>query len=148
MTSNTFLYSLRVWLTSVVSAPILFILIEICRGKLRWPTPGVAIGSVLDMWLFYVAFELFFSLATWLLFYLVITVLCRHIFRPRIRTTIICITGILFTIITFRVTLLQDGFFNDNNNYLGLMICNCLCIGAGSLLYKLKTAWFMETGIN
>ncbi|MDO3641602.1 hypothetical protein [Mucilaginibacter sp. L3T2-6] len=148
MTSNTFLYSLRVWLTSVVTAPILFILIEICRGRLSWQTPEVTIGSVINIWLFYAAFELFFSLATWFLFYIVITILARHILRPHLRMTIIFITGVLFTIVTFRVTLLQDGFFNDNNNYLGLMICNCFCIGAGSLLYKLRVEWFMEPGIN
>ena len=148
MTSNTFSYSLKVWLTSVVSAPILFLLIEISRGKLSWQAPGVIIGSVFNMCLFYAAFELFFSLLTWLLFYIVISVLVRYILRPRLRMTIIALAGIVFTIITFRVTLLQDGFFNDNNNYLGLMICNCFCIGAGSLLYKLKVAWFMEPGIN
>ena len=59
--NNTFSYSLRVWLTCVVSAPILFILIEICRGKLNWEIPGVTVGSAFNMWVFYAAFELFFS---------------------------------------------------------------------------------------
>jgi hypothetical protein len=75
-------------------------------------------------------------------------IIIRHIHAPKRRTAIISAIGVLFTIITFRVTLLQDGFFNDNNNYLGLMICNCFCIGAGSLFYKLKVAWFMEPEMN
>lgn len=148
MTSNTFSYSLKVWLTSVVTAPILFILIEICRGKLNWQIPGVTVGSAFNMWVFYSAFELFFSLATWFIFYLTLLILVRYVHETGFRKTIICLTAVLFTVITFRVTLLQDGFVNDNNNYLGLMICNCFCIVAGSLLYKLRVAWFTEPGIN
>lgn len=148
MTSNTFSYSLKVWLTSVVSAPLLFIFIEIFRGKLNLRGPGILIGYIVNTWLFDAAFELFFSLATWLVFFLTIMVITRHVHALKLRTAVICLIGILFTIITFRVTLLQDGFFNDNNNYLGLMVCNCFCIGAGSLFYKLKIAWFMEPEMN
>lgn len=148
MTSNTFSYSLRVWLTSVINAPILFIFIEIFRGKLNLQGPGILIGYVVNTWLFDAAFELFFSLATWLAFYLTIVLIIKHIHTIKLRMAVISAIGILFTIITFRVTLLQDGFFNDNNNYLGLMVCNCFCIGAGSLLYKLKVAWFMEPEMN
>src|SRR4051812_35250885 len=115
MNSNIFQYSLRVWLTSVVGASLVYLLIITIKepnlSQSFWP----ATGTFLSDWLFFAGFHLLFSLATWLLFYLLILLIVRRLQNHRTRLWVISATGVVLTIVTFKLTVLQDGLFNDSS---------------------------------
>jgi len=137
MNSNIFQYSLRVWLTSVIGAALAYVLITVIKepnlSQSFWP----ATYSFFSDWSFFAAFQLLFSLATWLIFYLFILLIVRRVQKHRSRLLVISTTGIVLTIVTFKLTLLQDGLFNDNSGFAYLMIANCFFIGSGSWFYEL-----------
>lgn len=144
MNSNIFQYSLRVWLTSVVGAALVYVLIVLVKepniSQSFWP----AAGSFFSDWLFFAGFQLLFSLATWLIFYLTILVIVRRVHRHRNRLWMISATGILLTVITFKVTLLQGSWFHDNSGFAYLMLADCFFIGAGSWVYELRPPEYMN----
>jgi len=144
MTLNIFKYTLKIWLTSVAAAPLLYVMIMLFKGGIGGQGLREAGSSVISLWAFYASLELFFSAATWLVFFITVMVLVRHIQNERKRIWAIFSAGILLTIITFRVSLLQDGFFNDNNIFIYMMLCNCFFIGCATWFYKLKLPWYMS----
>src|SRR4051812_10712402 len=107
MNSNIFQYSLRVWLTSVIGAALIFLLIIMVKEPNLSESFWQATGSFLSNWLFFAGFQLLFSLATWLVFYLIILLIVRRVQNHRARRWTISITGILLTIITFKLAVLQ-----------------------------------------
>jgi uncharacterized membrane protein YhaH (DUF805 family) len=144
MNSNIFQYSLRVWLTSVVGAALVFVLITIVKEPNLSQSFWQAIGSFLSDWLFFAGFQLLFSIATWLIFYLTILLIVRRAHNHRTRLWAISAAGIVLTVITFKLTLLQDGLFNDNSGFAYLMIANCFFIGAGSWVYELRLPQYLN----
>ena len=144
MNSNIFQYSLRVWLTSVVGASLVYMFITTIKepnlSQSFWP----AIGTFLSDWLFFAGFQLLFSLATWLVFYIFILLIVRRVHNHRTRLWTISIAGILLTIITFKLAVLQDGLFNNNSSFAYLMIANCFFIGAGSWFYELRPPEYLN----
>src|ERR1700748_2569558 len=124
MNSNIFQYSLRVWLTSVAGAALVYVLISMFKepnlSQSFWP----AVGSFLSDWLFFAGLQLLFSIATWLVFYLIILLIVKRIRNHRTRLWTILITGIVLAIITFKLTLLQDGLFNNNSGFAYLMFAD------------------------
>jgi len=144
MNSNIFQYSLRVWLTSVIGAALAYVLITAFKepnlSQSFWP----ATGSFLSDWFFFAGFQLLFSLATWLIFYLIILFIVRRVQNHRTRLWVISAIGVMLTVITFKLTLLQDGLFNDNSGFAYLMIANCFFIGAGSWFYELRPPEYLN----
>jgi len=144
MNSNIFQYSLRVWLTSVVGAALVFVLITIVKEPNLSQSFWQAISSFFSDWLFFAGFQLLFSIATWLVFYVVILLLVKRIHNHRTRLWTISIAGIVLTLITFKLTLLQEGLFNDNSGFAYLMIANCFFIGSGSWFYELRPPEYLN----
>ena len=144
MNSNIFQYSLRVWLTSVIGAALVFLLITMVKEPNLSQSFWQAIGSFLSDWLFFAGFQLLFSLATWLVFYLAILLIVRRVHNHRTRLWIISAVGIVLTIVTFKLTLLQGGWFNNNRGFAYLMLANCFFIGAGSWFYELRPPEYLN----
>lgn len=144
MNSNIFQYSLRVWLTSVVGAALAFVLITIVKEPNLSQNFWQATGSFFSDWFFFAGFQLLFSIATWLVFYVIMLLIVKRIRNHRSRLWTISITGIVLTIITFKLTLLQDGLFNDNSGFTYLMISNCFFISTGSWFYELRLPEYMS----
>jgi|SRR6185437_2890256 len=133
MVYNVFKYSLKVWLTSVVLAPVLLHVIMYYRGEVNSLPEAFADSLVFSL------FE-FFSFITWLVFSVVIMVILALAGKQTLKIWLIFIAGILLTAGTFLATILspQDLCGNSNPMFLILMICNCACIGWGTWFYKLK----------
>jgi len=144
MNSNIFQYSLRVWLTSVVGAALAFVLITIVKEPNLSQNFWQATGSFFSDWFFFAGFQLLFSIATWLVFYVIMLLIVKRIRNHRSRLWTISITGIVLTIITFKLTLLQDGLFNDNSGFTYLMISNCFFISTGSWFYELRPPEYLN----
>ena len=134
MVYNVFKYSLKVWLTSVVLAPVLLHLIMYYRGEVNSLLEAFGESIVFSL------FELFFSFITWLMFSVIIMVILVLEGKQTLKIWLIFIAGVLLTIGTFLATILspQDLRGNSNPVFLILMLCNCACIGWGTWFYKLK----------
>ncbi|MDB5125965.1 MAG: hypothetical protein JWQ85_197 [Mucilaginibacter sp.] len=135
MQSNSFVYSVKVWLTSVVLAPLMFLIIEICSNNRYHLNSTAFIDQQISTYAICVVFGGIFSLITWLLFFFIIKVIT--IYFPPVREVKygIAVIGALLTFGTFSIFFpvfdIQDEFFY-------LMISNCICIAGGSCFYKLE----------
>ncbi|MDB5091529.1 MAG: hypothetical protein JWR09_5523 [Mucilaginibacter sp.] len=136
MLLNSFKYSLNVWLTSVVLSPVLYLIIQNYRETAaHHATDG---ETVILIYTLVTIVGFFFSIVTWLIFLSVIMLVGRFITNEFAARSTICIAGIVLTVATFMLTLLQSGLFNDNEGFVYLMLANCLCIGCGTWFYNLK----------
>jgi hypothetical protein len=136
MTSTTFLYSLKVWLSSVAAAPLMFAFVIVLEKSSGIASYRDNLASQLSLYPIMLFFELLFSFITWLLFML-ITATIVYFCSIKLQKLLIPIACILLTIGTFRIALFNGGFGGDSE-FLWLMVCNCICIGAGSWFYKFK----------
>jgi hypothetical protein len=138
MTFNTIKYTLKVWITSVLFAPVLFILLSAIINQLGFKSVLKSIPAEVMVYIAYVAFELVLSSVTWILFWLITVLWALIPFEPVVRKWFIFLTGLILTIGTFMATLLHSNFFDIHNNDVILMLANCFCIGFGVWYFKLK----------
>jgi hypothetical protein len=137
MKYNTFTYSLKVWLTSVVAAPLLSVIIMYLKL-----IPGSADGfdfiySGPELYLVFTAFGFLFSFATWVAFWIITKAATLYVSQPVLMRWLIFAAGILLTTATFCIVFPHD-LFQVNSVFRILMVCNCACIGGGVWFYKLK----------
>jgi hypothetical protein len=125
-------YSLKVWLTSVLLAPLIFITTDYCLH----PKPMDS-DSIIQVYFIITLVTGIFSFVTWFIFWGAATFACHYIFDSIKRKLIMCFTGIILTICTFLLILLPDSTFSFSSVPLDILLSNCLCIGAGSLFYNL-----------
>lgn len=134
MKYNTLTYSLKVWLTSVAAAPFLSITILTIYDKTNFSILPESFLSGLWMYILFTIAGFIFSVATWVVFWLVVKVATNCVPEFSVRQWLIFIAGILLTAATFFVLFSP---FRDSL-FLILMLCHCTCIGWGTWFYKLK----------
>jgi hypothetical protein len=132
-------YCLKVWLTSVFLGPIIFT--SICFFSYHQPI-NISIsdfGSLLQDYFGLVMVGGILSLITWLFFWGVGIVTCRHTTNVIYRKLIMSLMGVILTILTF--ILLFSGLFSYDDMItdipFAIVLSYCFCIGAGSLFYDL-----------
>jgi hypothetical protein len=136
MQYNEFKYSLKVWLTSVVVAPVIFL---ICNYSAINDLPRWQYNSTPDLvngYLELVVLGGFFSLLTYAFFYLFIKITVNSIDSMVWIKSMISVLGVGLTVSTFQL------FFSSvsegpKSDFFYLMVGNCLCIGWFSWFYKL-----------
>jgi hypothetical protein len=137
---SAFIYSLKVWLTSVLATSlIIFAIISFPYHGYNDKDLISSIGDGLTMLMWFVFLELIFSFFTWVVFSLAIMATFKFSINQLTRKWLIFFIGIILTILTF--ILFSLFFFRDfirDPFFLGIMFCNCFCIGCGIWLYKLK----------
>ena len=140
MKHNSFLYSLKVWLTSVVLSPVIYVLLLAIRqvADLR-EMLNTGIWMISEYIIFVVA-QFIFSFITWILFVAVILISARISMAQTFRKWIIFFAGIGLTVATFILMLSPFDLFNDANGLINLMYANCFCIGWGVWYYNLRAA--------
>lgn len=138
MILNALRYSLKIWLTSVLVSPVLFVVMLTFRGAAdiieilhqgRW--------AVKEYLLFVVA-QLVFSFITWLVFWQFIMVIAPRSIPNHIKSWLIFFASIVLTLGTFTLVLSSSNLFNDPNGLINLMYANCFCIGWGVWYYDLS----------
>ena len=132
MTTNL-LYSLKIWLTSVLLAPIFYLIIM--EFKKFGGTPNA--DSAVEMYFLLTIFGALFSLLTWFIFLILIMLISRYAPNEITARLIICVTGIVLVLATFMLTIFNYRLINDGD-FIYLVAANCICIGAGSWIYKFK----------
>jgi len=130
MTTNL-LYSLKVWLTSVVVAPVFYIIID----SYQTADIGQNIGSFGTMYTLLIFVGGVFSFLTWIIFFILTMLIGSCVPNEVIARSVICVIGIILVLATFRLTIFEHGFI-VNDDLIYLMLANCLCIGAGTWIYK------------
>ncbi|ASU35808.1 hypothetical protein [Mucilaginibacter xinganensis] len=136
MKCNSLTYSLNIWLTSVVVAPVLFLIVT-STMKGSHLINAVDVPESISICCLLMLVQLIFSLLTWLLFMLIIKAIVNLCDYERLWKPLIFITGILLTAGSFRAVF--SDIFSNADELFYLMLCNCVCIGAGTLFYKLKS---------
>ncbi|BAU53298.1 hypothetical protein MgSA37_01465 [Mucilaginibacter gotjawali] len=139
MLTHVIKYSLKIWLTSVFAAPILFYISLIC-----WVSTYRSNAVALFPWAFLIYIgmvfaQLVFSLLIWIIFTGVILAVIRIPTTGITKTIIIFVTGLLLTAGPFVAVIILLDFNNEDSGLAyTLMACNCACVGFGVWFYKLK----------
>ncbi|MEP6610225.1 MAG: hypothetical protein ABJA76_00010 [Mucilaginibacter sp.] len=132
MTTNL-LYSLKIWLTSVLLAPIFYLIIM----DIKKFAGTQQVGPIGEMYFLLTIFGLLFSFVTWFIFFILIMLISSYAPNEITARLIICVTGIVLVLATFMLTIFNHRLTNDGD-FIYLVAANCICIGAGSWIYKLK----------
>ena len=132
-----FYFSVRVWLTSVLVAPALFMVIQAYIDSLNHtyanPTyfePG--------MYLFMVVFELVTTFIIWLVFWAITEAIVYCIGLEELQRWLIFVTGLLLTIVPFMVLVGFPVLINPRSDMFIPMLANAVCIGCGCWFYRLR----------
>lgn len=136
MEYSEFKYSLKVWLTCVVVAPVIMMICDYSENSIRPPSPYHGNFELLSAYPAIVFFGSICSLPTYLFFFLFvkITVNCTtSIVRMK---SIISVLGIGLVAGTFGLFFFLMGG-GTPNVFIYSMIASCLCIGWFSWFYKL-----------
>jgi hypothetical protein len=136
MEYKEFKYSLKVWLTSVVVGPVIFM---ICNYSAINELPRWQYNNgpdLLNGYLVLVVLGGLFSILTYAFFYLFIKITVNSTDLIVCIKSIISVLGVGLTVSTFQLffSSVSDG---PKNEFFYLMIGNCLCIGWFSWFYKL-----------
>jgi hypothetical protein len=122
-------YTLKVWLTSVLGAPFIFIIITLYMQGNSWSPAESGSLAPVEMYILYTLFQAVFSFPTWSVF-LLLTYGALAVIRPFSAAVItIILAGIALTILTFMALYLTDDLYI-------LMICNASVIGCGAWFYR------------
>jgi hypothetical protein len=131
-------YSLCVWLTSVVTAPAIFIGVQSCINHGGDYSP-FSLSNASGMYLIFTIFHLLFSIITWLVFMAMIAIVTQLLQDLLMMRWIIFAITILLTIASFVLFLVYVFSVNINDAFfLELILSNCFCVGAYSWIYKLE----------
>ena len=137
MQSNSFSYSLKVWLTSVTVAPVIFYSIDASTNR-YYPNFGNHLSNEFPFLIICIILCGVFSFLTWVLFLFIIKGLIASCPSPPLIKHLIAVTGVVLTAGTFASAMPEA--FNVHNGFFYLMVANCVCIAGGSYLYKLENA--------
>ncbi|MFA6247824.1 MAG: hypothetical protein WC615_12885 [Mucilaginibacter sp.] len=134
MNTNSILYSLKVWITSVVLAPVLYLTVNVCLSKRNRTDFWDFILEQISIYGGCEIFGIIFSFFTWVLFILIIKgiITCFSVFSKL--KFVIASVGLVLTIGTFWAFSSASRFVEG---YYYLMVANCICITGGSLFYNL-----------
>ncbi|MFA6247825.1 MAG: hypothetical protein WC615_12890 [Mucilaginibacter sp.] len=135
MQSNSFSYSLKVWLTSVFVAPVVFFLIDLCINK-----HTLSLGMYMNdapYYLLYVIFGGILSFFTWLTFLFIIKGLIATFPSSGQIKHLIAVAGTLLTVGTF--AFFGRRVFDVHNDFFYMMLSYAICIAGGSYFYNLES---------
>jgi hypothetical protein len=136
MQANSFSYSLKVWLTSVVLAPVISFIIDACTNK-YYPSFGNYLSNEFPFLIICIILCGVFSFLTWIIFLFIIKGLIASCPSPQHIKHLIAVAGVVLTAGTFAFPMPEA--FNVNNGFFYLMLANCICIAGGSYFYKLES---------
>lgn len=132
-------YSFKVWITSILLAPVIFTSIYFFYDHQLLSISLSGIGSLLQGYFGLITVGCVLSFITWLFFWGIGIVTCRHTTNVIHRKLIMSLMGIILTILTFLFIFSCLFSFKDTftDMPLTIMLSYCFCIGTGSLFYNL-----------
>lgn len=134
MTTNTFTYTLKVWLTSILLTPIP-IFIWLFYGSPARPEKSFS-ESLYIFFVFYLVIvlaEIIFSFLTWIAFWLTAHLITISSIQAKTKFWTIPISGLCLSTITSLILLFSLG---PDSTFLLLAICNCATVGLSLWCYR------------
>lgn len=131
--SSSVVYSLKVWLTSVIVAPGIWSFISALQSQNHYAD---SMARLLYLYGICVILGALFSFITWMLFLLIIKVLVIYFHDVKAIKIIASVIGMLLTYGTFAV-FLGLALYTDIGIF-SLVTAYVTCIGGGSLFYDLN----------
>ncbi len=133
MKNKVLAYSLKVWLTSVVLTPLIYILIY---GMAHGIDRQERLSVLMIAYAYAIGCNTAFSVLSWSVFYLSISPVVSLKWRRQNKQLALLFIGEALIFGTFHlVTALFPGI--DPPDYNFLMVCHCLVVGAGICKYQL-----------
>ena len=136
-------YSLKVWLSSVVIAPLIYSLASWLISINHFDP-----DSSIDLYPIMLLFELILSFCTWLAFWCITGITRVSPLNKYSRRLILSAAGIILTIGTFLAFSLITYPVKPNDIFFMLMLSNCLCIAVGCWFFKLESGSDVENGLG
>lgn len=128
-------YSLKVWLSSVFLAPLVYLFIQWWfSSKHNYADP------IFELYPIMVFFELIFSFFIWAIFWGIIEISGMFLMNSLIRKWLIFIVAILLAASTFLVLCWPVTYSSFNDIFFDVGLCNCVCIGSGCWFFRLSPA--------
>jgi len=136
MTSNSFRYATKVWLTSVVVAPFLYFLISgtFDIKKLHIEAAGLGLYT-----LFAIAFGLLFSIPCWTILIFAVKIINKQNVSLTSKKVIIILIGVVLTYLLFYLLFFKDRIDSEQLSFnMRLATAYCLTNIIGMTFYKLE----------
>jgi hypothetical protein len=137
MTNNIAQYTMKVWLTSVLVSPVLFVLVLVIKQDFNFADLISDVLLTIGIYVALVIGQIIFSILTWFVFWLAVELICKIPLQSRVQTIVIFFVAILLTVGTFLPIALSFDVPNDGSGLINLMYANCAGIGWGVWHYKL-----------
>ncbi len=135
MISNTLKYATKVWLTSVLLSPFVFLLFMGTVDAQKLQTEAIGTGGFV---FFSLLFGFVLSIPNWIVFVFVTRFINRKFSAHPQKKLPLAIAGMMLTYILFALVFFSDGVRGQQIFHLLLLTAYCSTIGAGAVLYKLK----------
>jgi len=136
MNTNSVLYSLKVWLTSVVLAPVIYLIISVCQSQNHYLSSFNFISEQVSTYVMFLLAGGLLSFITWILFIFIIKIITLYFQSVNIIKSIVAISGVLLTFGTFAVFMPMP--INPYNDFFYLILAYGGCIAGGAYFYKLE----------
>ena len=133
MKSVAFSYSVKIWISSVLIAPITFFISSLIQEPLKINQ----LTGLVPLYGALVALQFVFSLLTWITFWAIIELIVQNIANKIFRNCSIGFIGAGLTVTTFY--LFSEAIYGSPPQVGGfglLMISNCACIVIGTWYFK------------
>ncbi|MFB9844208.1 hypothetical protein [Mucilaginibacter ginsenosidivorans] len=138
MKHSHFLYSLKIWLSSAVIAPVLFFVSQL------FTNPRQCDLSEIGIYPFLLVIELIFSFVTWLVFWAFIETVAWATKDNLLRKCLISFIGIALTIGTFSVFSMIESYSLLDFPFV-MMLANALLIALGTWYFNVEPKINSET---
>jgi hypothetical protein len=135
MTTNSFRYATKVWLTSVLFSPFVFLLINGTLNTEKLKLKAVGLNGFIFLSLL-IGFLI--SIPNWITFFFLIKFINKQRYSIIIKKTYIILTGFCLTLILFCLTFFRDYFVLQYDFHSKLFISYSVTIIIGIIIYKLK----------
>jgi hypothetical protein len=130
---QSLIYSLKVWLTSVILSPFLFTIIDIIIHQNILYDYKNAIGFIG----YSIIYGLILSIPSWLLLLLVIVIVSKWGIVIGLKKTVLTIAGAILSLLPFYLLFRNDDYTSNKDVYIWA-ITYCFVIIGGIWIFKFK----------
>jgi H+/Cl- antiporter ClcA len=140
---QTLIYSLKIWLTSVVLSPIFYTVYDaLTRPKFIYNPRNEA-----EAYLYFLVFGLALSIPSWVLFWLSLHCINTQRWKPITTKLLISIVAVALTFTPFLMVYSLYDLSRDSST-IGVPICYSLLILAGVWYYKLRVVTLQDSKLT
>jgi len=136
MKYHVFPYCFKVWMTSVLAAPVFFLSIEYFITSRKSSIPLSGITSFISVYLVLAFAGAIVSIITLLIFWCIGMIICCSITNVVKRKLIMSFTGCILTLLTFLLFFFPDNMFSIFPG--AMMLSYGFCISVGCLVYHFE----------